>query len=63
MAGATQLVNGTTFESVGFQPTGDFEVKFPSNMLDDLWIVMAWAVAEAFSILNLAKKFILLNNE
>jgi len=43
--GTTQLVNGTAFESGGFQPTGDFELKFSSNMLDDLWIVVDWSVA------------------
>lgn len=42
--GTTQLVNGATFQSAGFQPTGDFELKLPSNMLDDLWIVMDWSV-------------------
>ena len=43
--GTTQLVNGAAFESVGFQPTGDFELKCSSNMLDDLWIVVDWSVA------------------
>ena len=42
--GTTQLVNGATFESAGYQPTGDFELKFSSNMLDDLWIVVDWSV-------------------
>lgn len=43
--GTTQLVNGAAFDHVGFQPTGDFELKFSSNMLDDLWIVVDWAAA------------------
>jgi hypothetical protein len=44
--GTTQLVNGTAFESAGFPSTGDFELKLPSNMLDDLWLVVDWS-AEA----------------
>jgi hypothetical protein len=41
--GTTQLVNGIAFDQVGFQSTGDFELKLPSNLLDDLWIVVDWA--------------------
>ena len=43
--GTTQVVNGASFDQAGFQPTGDFELKFASNTLDDLWIVIDWAAA------------------
>jgi hypothetical protein len=43
--GTTQLVNGTAFDQIAFQPTGDFELKCSSNMFDDLWIVVDWAAA------------------
>jgi hypothetical protein len=41
--GTTQLVRGAAFDQSAFQPTGDFELRFDSNALDDLWIVVDWA--------------------
>jgi hypothetical protein len=43
--GTTQLVNGVAFDQAGFPATGDFELKFTSSMLDDLWIVVDWSAA------------------
>jgi hypothetical protein len=43
--GTTQIVSGTAFDK-SFQSTGDFELRFDSNALDDLWIVLDWSAAE-----------------
>jgi hypothetical protein len=42
----TLIVSGTEFKS-RFTPTGDFELRFHSNTLKDLWIVVDWSVGEA----------------
>ena len=40
--GSTQLVSPATIEGA-FQPIGDFELRFDSNAIDDLWIVVDWS--------------------
>jgi hypothetical protein len=42
----TQIVSGPKFKS-RFTPMGDFELRFHSNTLEDLWIVVDWSVGEA----------------
>lgn len=41
--GTDQLMNGMAFGQKPFQATGDFEIVFDSNALDDLWVVVDWA--------------------
>jgi hypothetical protein len=41
--GTNQLVNGVAFDQSPFQPTGAFEIRFDSNALDDLWLVVDWS--------------------
>jgi hypothetical protein len=43
----TQIVSGAFFEKSSFQPTGNFELRFDSNALDDLWVVVDWSQDEA----------------
>jgi Tc toxin complex TcA C-terminal TcB-binding domain len=40
--GTSQIVSGSTI-AAEFDPTGDFELRFDSNALDDLWIVVDWS--------------------
>jgi len=40
--GTTETVSGTTIDSA-FPATGDFELRFASNAIDDLWIVVDWS--------------------
>jgi hypothetical protein len=40
--GSTQLVSGAFIEAA-FQPIGDFELRFDSNAIDDLWVVVDWS--------------------
>jgi hypothetical protein len=40
--GSTQLQSGATIARA-FNPTGDFELRFDSNAIDDLWIVVDWS--------------------
>lgn len=42
----TQIVNGTAFDKAPFPPTGDFELQFDSNELDDVWVVVDWSQEE-----------------
>lgn len=44
--GTTQLVNGATFEERAFPSTGNFELRFESNEVDDLWLVVDWSAEE-----------------
>jgi len=44
--GTNQLVNGVAFDQSPFQTTGDFEIRFDSNTLDDLWLVVDWSAEE-----------------
>jgi Tc toxin complex TcA C-terminal TcB-binding domain len=44
--GETQLVSGATIVSE-FQPTGSFELRFESNAIDDLWLVVDWTTDHA----------------
>jgi hypothetical protein len=37
--GTTQLVSGSAIV-VAFDPAGDFELRFDSNALEDLWILI-----------------------
>jgi hypothetical protein len=41
--GTNQLVNGVAFDQSPFPVTGDFELHFDSNALDDLWLVVDWS--------------------
>jgi hypothetical protein len=43
--GTIQIVSGTAFDQSPFQATGDFELRFDSNALDDLWVVVDWSPA------------------
>ena len=43
--GVTQIVNGAFFDKP-FQATGNFELQFDSNELDDVWIVVDWSQEE-----------------
>jgi hypothetical protein len=40
-------VNGTAFDSTPFSPIGDFELRFESNAIDDLWLVVDWSQENA----------------
>jgi Tc toxin complex TcA C-terminal TcB-binding domain len=40
--GSTQLESGATIAKA-FNPTGDFKLRFDSNAIDDLWIVVDWS--------------------
>ena len=39
----TQIVNGAVFGPHAFPPKGDFELRFDSNALDDLWLAVDWS--------------------
>jgi hypothetical protein len=39
----TQPTNGGDFGTASFPATGDFELRFDSNAIDDLWIVVDWS--------------------
>jgi hypothetical protein len=41
--GSSQLVSGMVFDQMPFQATGDFELRFDSNVMDDLWLVVDWS--------------------
>ena len=41
--GTTQIVSGTAFEGSEFTPIGEFELRFDSNALEDLWMVVDWS--------------------
>lgn len=41
--GTTQIVSGAAFAKSSFQATGDFELQFDSNAIDDLWVVVDWS--------------------
>jgi hypothetical protein len=41
--GTNQLVNEVAFDQSPFEATGDFELRFDSNALDDLWLVVDWS--------------------
>lgn len=47
--GTSQIVSGSTFGPAvtfgpaAFQADGGFELRFDSNLLDDLWVVIDWA--------------------
>jgi hypothetical protein len=41
--GNTQLTSGGDFGVTSFPATGDFELRFDSNAIDDLWIVVDWS--------------------
>ena len=45
--GKTALASGMTFASNALQVSGDYELQFESNTLDDLWIVVDWQAEEA----------------
>lgn len=42
--GITQLVSPAVFDTTQFTATGDFELRFDSNELDDLWILVDWSM-------------------
>jgi hypothetical protein len=41
--GTTQIINGAIFGPQTFSPNGDFELRFDSNALDNLWLVVDWS--------------------
>ena len=41
--GTTQIVSGTAFDKSSFLSTGDFELRFDSNDIDNLWAVIDWS--------------------
>jgi hypothetical protein len=43
--GTTQLVSGSAIVAA-FDPTGDFELRFDSNALEDLWVVIDWSAEQ-----------------
>jgi hypothetical protein len=45
--GKTALTSGMTFASNALQVSGDYELQFESNALDDLWMVVDWQAEEA----------------
>lgn len=44
--GKTPLASGMNFASNALQVSGDYELEFESNALDDLWVVVDWARAD-----------------
>jgi hypothetical protein len=44
--GGTELVSGATIDGA-FPPTGNFELRFDSNTIDDLWVVVDWSQEDA----------------
>ena len=45
--GKTALASGMTFASNALQVSGDYELQFESNALDELWVVVDWQADEA----------------
>jgi hypothetical protein len=45
--GKTSLASGMAFVSNSLQVNGDYELRFESNALDDLWLVVDWQADEA----------------
>jgi hypothetical protein len=41
--GTNQLADGVVFDDSAFDRTGQFELAFESNRVDDLWLVFDWA--------------------
>lgn len=41
--GRTQAVSGASFDQTPFQATGDFELRFDSNAVEDLWLIVDWS--------------------
>ena len=41
--GKIQAVSGAAFGQAPFPATGDFELRFDSNTLNELWLVVAWS--------------------
>ena len=48
VVGSTQIVNGSKFDQATFQSTGDFELRFDSNALDDRQFRTARALPRSF---------------
>jgi hypothetical protein len=45
--GTAEIVPGAPGKPSGFDPEGEFELRFSSNALDDLWIVVDWSIKGA----------------
>ncbi|KLD64097.1 hypothetical protein [Dyella japonica] len=45
--GKTALVNEMTFASNDLQVSGEYELQFDSNILEDLWLVVDWQAEDA----------------
>jgi hypothetical protein len=45
--GNTDAVDGVTLATAPFPATGDFELRFDSNALKDLWVVVDWSTGSA----------------